>query len=302
MLEYYDKLISRARSINDVNYMHVAFGNTITPAEAIFLCENLFAPGVHTAPELRQERTFTEDELIKTAREWADTLLTDLRNIGKPDPEPFQRKDLRKSVTLYSDGAPRAGKSLLITLPGANFRLMMPMPTFLQNIDAATTDVMIIRDGTRSSYTAGLEGLASSVATLGEGIKSLLPVHEYDRIVGLGVSAGGLPIILLALQLQMEAAMGCGAGSPFHKKWFGTPVDPAAILRQAAKDGFSNKLLTAYGAQSPADRTSAVDIAGCLRVRPVEVAIEGMSVKHNILYPLSTRGELPAFLSQHLGI
>lgn len=302
MLEHIDALISQARSLNTLNRITIALGNTITPAEAVELSEQLFVPGVHDVPQLAEGARLTDEEVRTAGRAWIEGLIDGMRAVGKPDPELFARRDIRKSVTLYTDGGDRSRKSLLITLAGSNFRLMMSTPEFLQNLRAETTDVLVIRDGTRSDYTAGLEGLADSIATLGDGIRKLFPVHDYDRVVGVGISAGGLPIILLAVQMRFDAALACGAGSPFDKKWHETRVDPGTILKRAAAEGFNKHLVAAYGAQSPTDRTSAVDLAGCLRVKPVEVAIAGVEVKHNILHRLSLRGELPAFFSKHLGI
>lgn len=302
MLDYIDWMTGQVRSINALNRMLIALGNTITPAEAVELREKLFVPGVHEVPTLMEGAQITANEVRRETREWIENVFVGLKAIGKADPEPFGRRDIRKSVTHYTDGGDRSRKTLLITLAGSNHRIMMPIPEFLQNLRAETTDVLIIRDGTRSDYTAGLEGLAVSIASLGEGIKALFPVDGYDRVVGLGVSAGGLPIILLAVQMHFDAALSCGGGSPFDKKWNGTGVNPEAILRQAAKAGYNKRLVTAYGAQSVQDRASAADIARCLEVVPVEVARDDAEVKHNILHPLSVAGELPGFLAQHLGL
>lgn len=302
MLSYYDGLVAQSRSMNEINRIHIAFSNTITPAELVELNDSLFVEGKHTAPLLRGDCQFTAGELRASARTWVEAMMDHLRHAGKPDPEPFGRKDIRKSVTLYSDGGPTEQKTLLITLPGSNFRLMMSIPQFLQHMDARTTDVLIIRDGTRSDYTAGLEGLAPSMAELGAGLQQLLDLGRYKRLAGIGVSAGGLPIILLATQLQFDAALSCGGGSPYDRKWDKSVVTPEEVLKRAAASGFNRRITVAYGAESPPDKKSAEDIAGCLMVQPVEVAVKDEKVEHNILYPLSRTGRLPAFLSEHLGL
>ena len=169
MLEHYNALLKKVITANDVNRIHIAFGNTVTPAEAVELKESLFVPGVHLLPEFRPEIKVTPDYIKAEGRLWIDQLFDGLHVIGKPDPEPFRRHDLRKSVTLFTDGGDRAGKSLLITLPGSNDRLMMPIPAFLQNLNASATDVLFIRDGTRSDYTAGLEGWPHRLQHLARG-------------------------------------------------------------------------------------------------------------------------------------
>ncbi len=303
LLAHYDSLISQCRSENDLNRVHIAFGNTMTPDEVLHLDDVLFVDGVHAAPPLREDRKFSEDELKRIARVWIEDIRDDLKRVGKREAEPFGRRDLRKSVTLYTDGGSPHDKTLLLTLPGSNHRLMMPIPTFLQNVPAGTVDVLIIRDGTRSDYTEGLEGLAPAVEELGPALSKLVDISSYRRLAGVGVSAGGLPILLVALQLDFDAVLVCGGGSPHDPKWErpgrGSPAD---TLRKAASDGRTRHITVAFGAQSDPDRKSAADIAECIAVRPFEVAVEGAEVKHNILYPLSIRGLLPAFFAEHLGI
>jgi hypothetical protein len=302
MLKLYDELAGRARTMNQINLLHISLGNTITPSEAVFLYENLFRPGVHQMPALHADRTFTDNEFARAARDWIDKLMVDLRTIQKVDPEPFGRRDLRESVTLFTDGGPSADKTLLVTLPGGNFRLMMPIPTFLQNINAAKTDVLVIRDGTKSSYTAGLEGLAGSIGELGAGIRSLLDIEGYKRLAGIGVSAGALPIALVATQLDFDAVLCCGAGSPYHSKWENSAASPPAILREAARSGFNRRVVIAYGAHSAADATSAAEISELLTVEAVEVSVDDFQIEHNILHPLSTRRLLGEFFERHLGL
>ena len=229
MLSRYDELIGQCRSMNDINRVHIAFGNTITPSEAVLLAEHLFIPPHHAVPALRTDRKFTEDELRRLGRDWIDEQMSDLRLIRKADPEPYLRRDIRKSVSLFTDGGAADRKTLLITLPGSNHRLMMPLPTFLQNLAAETTDVLIVRDGTRTDYTRGLDGLATSVAELGEGIAGLVEFEKYERVVGLGISAGGLPMILVAVQLDIDV-LACGAGSPFDGRWDGLAIPPPMAL------------------------------------------------------------------------
>ena len=301
MLSRYDELIGQCRSINDINRVHIAFGNTITPSEAVLLAEHLFIPSHHAVPALRTDRKFTEDELRRLGRDWIDEQMSDLRLIRKADPEPYLRRDIRKSVSLFTDGGAADRKTLLITLPGSNHRLMMPLPTFLQNLAAETTDVLIVRDGTRTDYTRGLDGLATSVAELGEGIAGLVEFEKYERVVGLGISAGGLPMILVAVQLDIDV-LACGAGSPFDGRWDGVAIPPPTAFAAAVSAGFGRRVVAAFGAQSEKDRTNADEIARLLPVEKVEVAIERLEIEHNILHPMSERRMLPGFFREHLGL
>lgn len=299
----YDGLIAQSRTVNDLNRIHVAFGNTMTPIEVLQLEETLFVDGVHQAPPLRDDRTFTNEELRRSCRAWIEEQRADLKRVGKAEAEPFLRRDIRQRVTLYHDGGSPQGRTLLMAFPGANHRLMMPIPTLLQNLPAKTVDVLMIRDGTRSGYTSGLDGLAPSIEHLGNAIPTILDIRGYDRLVGLGVSAGGLPIIMVALQLDFDAVLACGPSSPSRPNWQrpGIP-SPVETLRKAAVDGRNRRITIAYGAQSEVDRDAAIEIAGHISVEPVEVSVSDFEVKHNVLHPLSIAGTLPTFFLRHLGI
>ncbi len=302
LLETHDGLLSQCKTENDLNRVHIAFGNTMTPSEVIELEETIFVDS-YQVPPLHPGASFTLEQLRALSRTWIETLRDDLKSADKPVVEPFMRRDIRKSVTLYTDGNEPAGKTLLITLCGANHRIMMPIPTFLQNTSAATTDVLFIRDGTRSGYRAGLEGLAPAIEELGAAIPGLLDTSAYRRLVGIGVSAGGLPVLMLALQMNFDAVLVCGGGSPNDPRWNrpGRP-SPADTISEAGLEDRKLNITVAYGVDNPADREYAKDIAACIGITAVEVGLADVEVGHNILYPLARRGMLPAFLSQHLGI
>lgn len=299
----YNQLLSQCRSVNDLNRIHIAFGNTMTPSEVLELEETLFVEGPYQVPTLRDDRAFSDDELRRIARIWIEGERADLKNVRKPLAEPFLRRDIRKSVTLYHNGEGASGRTLLIAFAGGNHRMMMPIPTLLQNLPAKSTDVLMVRDGTRSGYTSGLDGLAPSIEELGSAIPKMLDISQYDRLLGLGVSAGGLPIVLVALQMNFEAVLACGPGSPSREKWQrpGLP-SPLETIRAAALDGSSRRITIAYGAQSETDRAAAMEIGGNIPIAMVEVSVPDRDVKHNVLHPLSMAGELPKFFEEHLGI
>ncbi|MDB5539357.1 MAG: hypothetical protein JWQ89_1084 [Devosia sp.] len=301
MLEDYDRLIASCRSMNGVNRVHIAFGNTLTPVEVLALSEALFVKGIHDGPTLSGEQSFSARELKEAAREWVDELFQDLRPVGKVDPEPFVRRDIRKNVTLFTDGADAREKALLLAFPGGNHRIMMPIAAFLQNLAAAATDVVVIRDGTRTRYINGIEGLADSIEELADALPALLQVQRYKRVYALGVSAGGLPLLMVALQIGIENIVICGAISPFAPRIERPGATPIAdVLRAANANGKPKHIVAVHGADSPEDKQAAADIASCIDAKVVEVSSPNFAVMHNTLHRLHKDGDLPAFLDAHL--
>lgn len=300
LLETYNGLLSRAKTVNELNRINIAFGNTMTPQEVVDLEGALFTPG-HVAPQLREDRVFSDAELMAAAREWIEKAFAHLRLLGKADAEPFLRRDLRRSMTLYTDGGPANGKTLVVAFPGANNRLMMPVATLLQALDAPKVDIVLIRDPTHAAYFSGLEDFADSRDALFDALPSYLNFAAYARVSSLGVSAGGLPALLLASRLGLAAVLACGADSPLdprlQKKGGGAA---AAALRSAAESNHRTHVAIAFGAQHAEDREAATEIGGILGVEPLEITNADREVKHNVLFPLAKEGRLSSFLAEHL--
>jgi hypothetical protein len=301
LLESYNDLLRQAKTLNDLNRINIAFGNTMTPQEAVELDQVLCRPGLHLPP-LREDRVFSDAELRETARRWIEEVVGHLLMVQKAVAEPFLRRDLRKSITLYTDGQQAEGKTLILAFPGANHRLMMPVSALLQALPANRVDIVLIRDGTRTAYRAGLEGVGDSLERFADALPELLGFASYDRVAGVGVSSGGLPILLVSLRLELAAVLVCGGNSPYDTRW-DRPGDqsPAHALKAAAAQGTSTRVTVAYGAQSEVDRINEVDIATCLGIAPYEVTHPTREVKHNVLFPLAEEGKLPAFLAERLG-
>lgn len=300
LLEAYYERLSQVRSINTLNQVNIAFGNTMTPQEVVELEGSLLAPG-HDLPPLRDDRTFTDTELKAACRDWIEDAFGHLRLVGKADAEPFLRRDLRRSMTLYSDGGPSAKKTLIVAFPGANNRLMMPVATLLQALDATKTDIVLIRDPTHTAYFSGLEGFADSREALFDALPEYLNFAAYARVSALGVSAGGLPSVLAALRLGLAAALACGPDSPLDPRLKDTGGAVAeAALRDAAERGYTTRVAIVFGAQHSEDRKAAEELATILREQPLEIALADREVKHNVLIPIAEGGRLPSFLAEHL--
>lgn len=301
MLDVYNRLIGQCRTLNQVNQLHIALGNSMTPGEVVYLKDTVFVPGEHPEPALHPERKFTMEELRDNARDWARRLFRDVASARKVTPEPFLRRDLHKSATLFTDGAPPTDKILLLALPGANHQMMTSVPTFLQNLDAGRVDMVIIRDGTRTRYLAGIEGLADSIEAFGDLLPEWLGFARYRRVAGIGVSAGSLPVLLAGLRAGIDDLLLVGPTGPYDPRWEGRPHDRASdVLKKAAADGRERRITVAYGAQCEEDRVYAGEIKSLINVTAVEISDPYQSVGHSALQPLALRGELGSFLVRHL--
>ncbi|RYG95741.1 MAG: hypothetical protein EON57_16195, partial [Alphaproteobacteria bacterium] len=201
LLELYNARIVEARTLNEVNQMHIALGNSLTPTEVVYLHGSLFAKGKHKPPALRPDSRFTSAQLEENGRLWIDQLRATLKDVGKSRTELYRRHDLHDAVVLFSADRRKPRRNLVVALTGANQRLMMPLATFLQNFDSGTTDVLYVRDSSRQGYRGGIPGLADDIAGIGPALSSLIDMAAYQKRVSVGVSAGGLPGLVAALRL-----------------------------------------------------------------------------------------------------
>jgi hypothetical protein len=303
LLELYNSRIAQANSINEVNQMHIAFANSLTPTEIVYLHGNLFT-GKHKAPALRPGGRVTLPQLQENARQWIDQHRAVLNEVGKSRIELYRRYELHDAVVLFSADRKAPRRNLVIALTGANQRLMMPISTFLQNFDGKTTDILYVRDSSRQGFRGGIPGLADDMPEVGPELTKLFDMSAYKRRVSLGVSAGGLPSLVVALRLKLDATLVCGGSSPLRGQ-FDQPGQPkiGERLREWREASPQTRVTLGYGAQDPADEAAATELAECVTGAEVErIAIDGAEVKHNFLYKLSEAGLLSAFAADRLGL
>ncbi len=298
---YYGRL-GMVRSLNSVNQINIAYGNTTTPQEVVELEHALSAAG-YTVPQLHPDRSFSDEELSTTLSDWIGDAFALLQLIGKEDAEPFLRRDLRQSMTLYTDGGSPSEKTLIVAVPGANNRLMMPIATLLQALDARTADLVVIRDPSHTAFFKGLEGFAETRDALIDALPGYLNFGSYRRVASLGVSAGGLPALLIAIRLGLQSALVCGGDTPLDPRQhdIGGPAAAAALAKAAEQESVGG-ITIAYGAQHEADRLAARELADFLGIEPLAITNAKGNVLHNLLYALAEEGGLPGFLAERLGL
>ncbi len=304
LLDLYNARIAEAMSLNEVSQVHIALANSLTPTEIVFLHGNLFAGKKHKPPRLRPGVRYTLPQLQEAGRHWIDQHRAMLAEIGKPRMELFRRHELHDAVVLFSTDRKSPRRNLVVSLTGANQRLMMPISGYLQNFDGKTSDILYVRDSSRQGFRGGIPGLADDMTEIGAALSRLVDFAPYQRKVGLGVSAGGLPVLVMALRLGLDAVLVCGGSSP-DRGQFDAPGQPRFGDRlRAWRDASSHtRVVLGYGAQDEKDEAAAADIAACVAGAEVErIALDGVEVKHNFLYKLSAAGLLPAFTAEKLGL
>jgi hypothetical protein len=206
----------------------------------------------------------------------------------------FRPDRIAAGAVLYRGAPSPAGRRLLVLFSGRAARPMMPVPAFLQQIDVARWDVLLLIDHQNIQFRGGCRGLAPDFLGLVARLREISA--PYLDVTAFGVSMGGLPAIRLALAGGARRAVSVG-GRPASDAYrlVGRNRPPAAFdpicacLPDASRD-----MIFAYSGDNQVDdraaRVAAALCGGGL------LGVPGIA-DHGLLGTLWGRGQLAAFLA-----
>lgn len=280
----YRKRIARCRTENQFNRVHIAVENYMTPAEFRYFNAAL-AEAPPDAP----------------SREWIARVHR-LMPLRKLRPVEFERRGLVKGATRYTAAVGSPGqKTLILGFGGAFNRLMLPMPCWLDCLNPAFYDMIVLRDLSRRLFSTGIHGLGSNFFEALAALRKHVDLASYRNTIALGTSAGGLPAVLAAILLKMDRGISI-AGIDFpalagRLRSYGVDDTPYAALLASRPDPFPEILLVCCGRH-------AVDAAAAnaLHQRVPSRLWEVKNCSGHGLVPTKLRhGRFPPFLSNILG-
>jgi hypothetical protein len=295
MIDFYNRLVRRCKTPNQFNKLHIDLENRMTPLELEGLRSEL-SPARHTWETLFRGRQSTDPSPAQEL--WVQNLHHLATKSGKPCPEPFVRHRLRRRVTLFTAGGGRSGKTLAICFSGRAQRMMMPLPVFLQNIDSTQVDVAFMRDPTRNSYRLGIGGVSDSLEASIDKLKDILRIEDYFSTVSIGTSGGGIPAVMSALRLDLDAALSVGGNHPDDPRWNTAEGTGLRETLRRYNDACTGKpaIFLAFGTDCVKDKKSAEALASVVPARLITISVPNGSVEHNALYPVARSGGLAGLL------
>jgi hypothetical protein len=312
MMTLYQRSVRRCKTVNALNKVHIALENRMTPLELAVLqsacsprCPSALIPLLaRTSKNLWRRFPWIFNVWRKRAgesvyvRNWIVNLARACSLSGKTIPETFNRYRLSSNVVLFKSDRCGTDRALAICFAGDAQRMMIPTPVFLQHVPAERVDVALIRDPSRNGFRSGIRGLADNFGTCISKLDDLLQIRQYRQAVSIGVSGGGLPAILTALKLGLDAALSVGGNAPDDPRWkVADPLGAANLVRTFSnRSPKSPSIYLVFGAQSPVDQASAEALAALIpsQIIPISDAVD--SVGHNAIYPLVKQGKLGEFL------
>ncbi len=319
VLRLYRRLTERCRTLNQVAKVHIALENRLSPLEVQVLHTVLMSQrswrsdwrffATRAVAQVSQRVPFLFGAVGRSAqrthqrRRWIKRLGDMLGRSGKTErAEPFVRQRLAHGVQRYSSdpaGAQRAAKTLVIGFTGSSARLMLPLPAFLQHLDADRHDLVLVQYPPGRGFFDGVPGVGRDFAETVSRLEALTRPGEYRRAVAIGTSGGALPALLAATRLGLDIAVGIGSKGPDDPRW--TPVlgrsAGEALAAEMAAHGECTHVFLVVGADHARDKAAAHALARCITARVLEVSDSRELVGHNPFVPLLRRGELQALLA-----
>ncbi len=302
MIKLYQRLVRGCSTVNQINRVHIALENWMTPLQWWSLRNELLQSPVYDfLRQPRNENAASVLDIRHVQRTWVDTMHKMYEKAASNVAQDFMRCRLGRHINWYKSAQGETlNKTLVICFTGIAQRMMIPLPVFLQHIDATDCDVVMIRYPRGKGYRYGLEGVADGFAATVVKLGEILPVQQYARTVTIGVSGGGLPAVMTALRLNFDAALSFSGGHPEDPRWQEASGPSAAtLLRDFMQHTNKNvQVFLAYGADSKADEHAAMALGQLLPSSIIRIGDEKTPVGHVSLYPLLIWGQLSRFLRE----
>lgn len=312
MIVGYRRAARRCRTLNQFNALHIALENRITPMELMALRAEQ-GPWFHLrrlqqrGKRLLRKVGLPGDDAMPPGElrdRWLREQLGLYRQSAKAQPEPYQRRRLSRHLRLYSAGGPRHDKNLLICFVGSSQRPFLPVPVFLQHVDAAVNDVLMVYYPRGKGHRHGLPELGSTLEQTIDKLRDIADIGAYRHCAAIGTSGGGTPAILTALRLGLPVALSAGGGSPNDQRWFAALGENAGdrARRYAQASTATSRVVLAFGVDQPKDVAAAQAFAECIPAELWPVSDRRRQVLHNVFAPLLKRRDLQGFLQSAVSV
>lgn len=323
MIKLYNRLIRNCKSENMHNRIHIELENHMTPEQFFklkrdFSIKSSFPVYLENVlseifPKLYRYFRFLKRKSLyffhtennanfkqnKYAKAWMQRIDSYMVKIQKNHPESFVKKRVNHH-TWYFTSKDQTIKSkdkiLLVCFTGARSRMMMPLPVFLQSLDANNTDIIYIRYSHPNGYLYGFRGYDQNFEAMLDRLGSL-PFDNYGRVVGLGTSAGSIPSLLLALKYEFDAVMLCGSMGPHDVEWSKALGKEVECFIKDLTRNLKNipSVYLVYGADSKIDTKNVAQLQPLL---PGAKLLKINKAGHSAFEPLINSGQFVGLLAK----
>jgi hypothetical protein len=272
MIEDYLAKAQACRTENLFNRLHIRLEENLAPPEVAAL-----------------GRAARRPDFPEAGRAWLAGLGE--KTPGLMDaPEAFERREISDRVVFYEGQGGSTPRRLLIAFTGKARRMMLPTPTFLQALDAAAWDVVLLKR--TKSFLEGLDGEATDFDGVVAYLRRAFIRADYSGVATIGTSGGGGFAVVAALKLKADRGVSISG------------TVNAAVLALAPRRNRlmaflrgTPRLCFVHASDFASDRRAANRMIRAWGGRRREVT--GVE-EHNVVWPLQQRGELKSLLKEVL--
>ena len=303
MIPIYVNRVRVCQTLNQLNAAHIGLERLITPAELIELWQTGFVEDGLCEATAVVNPNFERPEYRANVRAWLERTKTFHDLARKAEIEPFLRREIARSLTLFYGPGERAEKTLLLCFNGVANAPMMPPVTLLQVLDARRVDIAMLKDIPFRGFCQGMVDIGDSLEAVIAALPGLLTIGAYRQVCVLGISGGALASLFVAQRLHLRSVLMCGSRGLDDKRWDrGDGVSIAQWItagRQLAPD---LRVVVTHGKGYERDERPANELAPLLGITPRVISSPHEEIGHNTLFPQLKDGRLGAFLVETLGL
>jgi hypothetical protein len=314
----YERLASMAKTINQLNSVHIALEGRISPLEESALIKHLTRLPPNSRYELALSRILEwgcslflkilggSPKLTAISRRlhqtlWATQRMTQLQDLGVRASQSHERIWSGRSCHYYRfGGTPQA---TVIGVGGAMGRMAIPTPTILRFLAMLSCDFLLLAKKSGQTYAAGVPRIGNSLEEVSQTIKKIAAEAGSNNLVVFTSCKGTTMGIALASLLGIRRGLLTSPTvfKPLVELAGNSLVDSKLVpTEQSVRNSLEGaSFVIAYSSDIEKDTKAAQQIHALLRgsqLHPIP------NSPHSVVYPIAKELNLLEVLSRSFGI
>jgi len=223
------------------------------------------------------------------------------RQRAAKQPQLVKQPDFGPHAHYITPDTPAAQKTLYIIFSGEDGQFFIPFSTLLSLLPKGPKDVVAVRSEIESYFLGKIEKLGNSAFDASRKLQEKFQIDSFDRVVILGLSAGGLFCLRVAEFLAVDVCV-CFAGIYLEE---GFRLKRAAVAGVHAFDPIcacraspAKRMINVVATKNEYDVLSSKRLKK-LRPSLLEVHLVN-NAAHNVLGPMLKVGMAPVFFKMAL--
>jgi hypothetical protein len=314
----YVRLARMAKTINQLNSLHIALESRTSPIEqsALFGYLTWIRPNSKNEAALGRILELSSTRLLKLLERsteltaisrrlhqivWATQKQSQLKLLGIKASQGHERIWSSKSCHYYRLGS--TSQATVIGVGGGNGRMAIPTPTILRFLALLSCDLLLLSKKGGQNYASGVPRLGNSLEQVSETIKEIVAESGSKNIFLFTSCKGTTMGVALASILGIKRGLLASPTvfKPLIELLGNSPVDPKLVPTETSvKDSLAGaSFVIAYSSDIATDSEAAHGIHALF---PGSELLPISNSPHGVVYPIAKRHHLLDLLSRSFGI